>query len=302
MPDLIGQGGTITLDAFYRDGQNELVDPTSPQCSIIDVNGATVVLLDNPTRHVGTGHYQYDYAVAADALLGAWAIRWYGVINGGAVEDEDGFTVVPSGSISPDGNDALATVDDLEAVLGRSLTTPEAARADRLLVAASNRVRRAAGGQKFTAVTGDVVRRRVLERHVWLPQRPVNDVSAVRLPDGTDLTFYWAGLQEIQVWLLLPTSFVEAPWPPRERDVVDITYDHGYEDIPEEIRDVVVNVVTRALGLDPLDAGLTEEIIQGYTYKRGTIGAAGPLGLLPDELAILEPYNARRKVGTLRIG
>lgn len=204
--------------------------------------------------------------------------------------------------------EALATVDDLEAVLGRDLTDAEGARADRLLTAASNRVRRAAGGQQFTAVKGDVIRRRVLNRHVWLPQRPVNNVIAVQLPDATDLTFAWAGLSEVQVWLLLPTSFALAPWPPRERDVVDITYDHGYDpdygydSIPEEVRDIVVNVVTRALGLDPLDAGLTEESIQGYTYRRGAIGAAGPLGLLPDELEVLRPYAARSRVGTLRLG
>lgn len=204
--------------------------------------------------------------------------------------------------------DALATVDDLEATLGRELTDDESARADRLLISASNRARRAAGGQQFTAVKADVVRRRVLQRHVWLPQRPVNNVTAVQLPDGTDLTFAWAGLSEVQVWLLLPTTFVEAPWPPRERDVVDITYDHGYDpdygyaEIPEEVRDVVVNAVLRALGVDPTDGSLTGETVEGYGYTQGVIGAAGPLGLLPDELDILRPYGARRRVGTLRLG
>lgn len=93
MSQLIARGSPITLDAFYTDGTGTPTDATSPKTSIIDAAGATVVNLDTPT-HVGTGHYQYTYAVPADAILGAWAARWFGTVDGNALEDEDGFTVI----------------------------------------------------------------------------------------------------------------------------------------------------------------------------------------------------------------
>lgn len=108
MAQIIGQGGTITLDAMYRDGTNALVDPVGPKVSILDVNGDVVVSLATPTR-VSLGHYQYEYAVASDALLGAWAAQWFGTVNGGGVEDEDGFTVVGSGSIVTPGDATFVT-------------------------------------------------------------------------------------------------------------------------------------------------------------------------------------------------
>lgn len=110
MAQIIGQGGTITLDAFFRDGTNALVDPTDPKVSIVDANGDVVVSLDTPTR-ITLGHYEYEYAVASDAILGAWAARWFGTINGGGVEDEDGFTVVASGSIVTPSSSSYVTCE-----------------------------------------------------------------------------------------------------------------------------------------------------------------------------------------------
>lgn len=98
MAQTIAAGSTVTLDAFYRDGANNLVDPVDPKVSIVDQLGSVVVSLATPTR-VSIGHYEYEYAVASDAGLGAWAARWFGTIAGGGVEDEDGFTVVAAGGV-----------------------------------------------------------------------------------------------------------------------------------------------------------------------------------------------------------
>lgn len=100
MAQTIGRGATITLDAFYRDGTNSLVDPDTPEVSIIDSDGATVANLATPDR-LSVGHYQYLYPVDSGALLGAWIARWFGVINGDQVGPiDDGFTVVLAGSIT----------------------------------------------------------------------------------------------------------------------------------------------------------------------------------------------------------
>jgi hypothetical protein len=100
MAQQIVRGNTITLDAFLRDG-GVLVDADSlPQVSILDPSGAVVVELDAPT-HESLGHYQYKYPVAVDADLGAWAIKWFAVIDGADAEDEDGFTVLREAGSGP---------------------------------------------------------------------------------------------------------------------------------------------------------------------------------------------------------
>lgn len=99
MAQQIGQGGTITLDAFFTDGTGVAHDPTNVQVSILDTTGAVIVSLDAAVR-VALGHYHYEYTVAVDAPLGAMAIQWFADINGVPVTDEDGFTVVAAGSIS----------------------------------------------------------------------------------------------------------------------------------------------------------------------------------------------------------
>lgn len=100
MAESIVVGNSITLDAFTSDGTGNSVDDPDLRVSIIDPNGATVVNLATPTR-VGTGHYQYVYAVASTARPGAWAARWFGTIEGASVMDEDGFTVERASSTSP---------------------------------------------------------------------------------------------------------------------------------------------------------------------------------------------------------
>jgi hypothetical protein len=114
----LAQGATVTLDAFYRNGLGQLVDPTSPEVSILNPLGTTVVNLATPT-HISLGHYQYSYVIASDATLGAWEARWFGVIDSAQVGPvDDGFTVVLSGSIgggTPNGLTCSpwATLEDL---------------------------------------------------------------------------------------------------------------------------------------------------------------------------------------------
>ncbi len=180
MAQTIGRGGTITLDAFCRDGTNALVDPTTPQVSIIDAEGSTVVSLAIPTR-VGLGHFQYEYAVAADALLGAWAARWFGIVNGGGVEDEDGFTVVPAGSISGGGSSPalLASVEDFAVFLDLPAGAINEAKATEMLEGASDLVRDEIG-QSLDYIADDVwIARPNGGLLLLLPQLPVIDVTLV---------------------------------------------------------------------------------------------------------------------------
>lgn len=98
MSGVVGQGGTIPLDARYRDGSGALVDPTLPLVDIVNPSAVTVVNDATPV-HDGTGLFHYNYTVAVAAPLGTWTAHWTGVINGAPVSGDDVFTVVAAGSV-----------------------------------------------------------------------------------------------------------------------------------------------------------------------------------------------------------
>lgn len=100
MPEIVEQGSTAGLDLLTEQFNGTAVDFTDVKVSIIDATGDTVVTLDTPT-HISTGHYTYDYVVAADAELGAWVARWFGTFDGDELSVDDGFTVVRVGALAP---------------------------------------------------------------------------------------------------------------------------------------------------------------------------------------------------------
>lgn len=101
MAGVVGQGGTIVLDARYRDGSGALVDPTTPLVDIINPSAVEIVTNAVPVQD-GTGLFHYNYTVAVAAPLGTWTAHWTGVINGAPVSGDDVFTVVAAGSVTTD--------------------------------------------------------------------------------------------------------------------------------------------------------------------------------------------------------
>ncbi len=190
--------------------------------------------------------------------------------------------------------DPLATVDDLEARLGRSLDDTETIQAEALLAGASARVRTYTG-QDFTAVEGDVVQVKARNGVARLPQRPVTAVSAVADLSANDVSYTWLNDDRIQVG---PTSlnwFEVEPWRNTVPDL-RVTYDHGYEEIPGDIVDVVCSMVARSLARGPDSGAIQSESIAGYSYSIGASAAAGSVGLLNDERAALDVYRRRGPV------
>lgn len=190
----------------------------------------------------------------------------------------------------------LATPGDVVARLGRDLTDSEVIRLGALLADASARVRRYCDGQQFTQAT-TTERLAISNGVVRLPQRPVTAVNSVTVVGGAGVAYRWNGLDLIAMCVSPFDGFAVEPWitPP---SVVDVNYTHGYTTIPDDIIGVVCSVVLRAVGRTPTEGGITSETIMGYSYSVGVIGAAGAMGLLPDEQAVLEPY--RRPVGVAR--
>lgn len=185
----------------------------------------------------------------------------------------------------------LATPTDIVARLGRALTDVEHQRVDALLIDASAAVRLYTG-QQFTEGTSTVTiypeRGRVV-----LPQRPVTDVTAAVDTDGNALSYTWHVGETVYLtsasesWRLDLDSTSVFP--------AVVTYDHGYPagSIPEPIVAIVCNVVLRSLGRTPLDSGVTQQSIAGYSETIGAVGAAGAVGLLNEEKAALDKYGPR---------
>lgn len=179
----------------------------------------------------------------------------------------------------------LATAAELQAtgVTG----TPEAV--EMALRRASARVRRYTG-QDFTFVENDTVELRGGERVLVLPQRPlvvdaqhpltvteVADFADVELEAvenrdysrlGNELTrgYPWQAPTRLMGW---PWNRVQGVW----ADKVRVTYSHGYNEIPDDILDVVLDLATMNL-TNP--NGLRSETVGGesLTYASETIGNA----------------------------
>jgi hypothetical protein len=142
--------------------------------------------------------------------------------------------------------------------------------------------------QVISKVTDDVVTIRVRRGKVKLPQRPIIAVTSVVDANANPILYSWDGIESVNVASNLDSWSFE-PWVDGIRTAV-VTYTHGYDPIPDDIVGVVCSIVMRALGREPVDAGITSESIQGYSYSIGVVGAAGAFGMLNSEMAILDAY------------
>jgi hypothetical protein len=189
---------------------------------------------------------------------------------------------------------SLATTDDLEARLG---TTVDIDRAQAVLDDVSATVR-AYTGQSFTSES-TTIRVRARAGAVRLPQRPVTAVESVANVDGDSIEFTWDAGEIVSLSGFEHSRTFEVngyrtriPW-------VDVTYTHGYSEVPDDIVAVVCQMAGRAYGRTADTTGVTQESIAGYSYTVGAAAAAGPMGMLADERRILDLY--RRPLGVIRV-
>jgi hypothetical protein len=193
--------------------------------------------------------------------------------------------------------DPLATLEDVEARLGRPVTSEELTRIDAVLADVSARVRSYTGQQ----ISLDTTTQRVPVRSgaARLPQRPVVDVDAVADHHGNAIPFDWDGGDRVLLGLgILHSQFDWEPWRSPLR-AVQVTYTHGHDPVPDAIVGVVASIAARTVVRSPADAGVVQESIDGYSYTVGQVGAAGGFGLFPDERQILDRF--RRSGGTIRV-
>lgn len=169
-----------------------------------------------------------------------------------------------------------------------------------VLLADASAAVRAYTGQQFDRST-TTERFRIRRNRVLLTQMPVVSVASVVDLNSNTILFTFDGIDRVQVGTNVPDSFTFEPWV-QPITTVDVTYTHGYAEgsLPADITAVVCGMVTRALGVDPLNAATVQEGVGPYSRTIGSVGAAGAVGLLPAERETLDRY--RRVGGFVQVG
>lgn len=187
---------------------------------------------------------------------------------------------------------AFATAADLAAVTQRSDLNAAAAE---LALASASAVIRNWTRQTITRVVDDVATLRVLHtEELVLPQRPVASVSQVRVNSLTLLDWVLSGDRLLRTggWRRLPGT---TTYP--DPGLVEVTYTHGYEEVPDEIRAVCLDLAAVSV-TNPGYKRETERVIDDWRQR--DVYAAETLGsgvLSAAHRGMLSGY--RRRIGTV---
>lgn len=193
----------------------------------------------------------------------------------------------------------LATVADVQTLLGRSLSSEEATRANGMLALASASCR-AEARQEFELKQRTYIAR-PLGGLIRLHERPVVSVDTVRLinDDGTVgvglAGWTFDGVDTVNVGDITGIV-INGPedWEPNS---VEVTYSAGYAEVPGDVMWVCADMVRMAL-LAPA-APVVSEQIGAYSYRLNDSAASGAVGMNADHRKILHRYRSAgfRSVG-----
>jgi len=173
---------------------------------------------------------------------------------------------------------ALATIADVEARLGRSLTAGETSQATAWLSDASAMfVQRAV--QKFE-VSESTVRLFPRDGVVRLVQRPVIEINSVTDIDGVELDYTYDGFQSI---------YELGSYSP-----VIVNYDHGSDTIPDDVVAVVAGMVVRTL-LIPADAaaGIQQQSVGPFSQSYANWAVGRQVLMSPADIEVANYYREK---------
>lgn len=195
----------------------------------------------------------------------------------------------------------LATVADVADIAG-TVPAADITRVENLIDKVSAVVRRYTG-QLFDLVADDIVRVRPYDGIVRLPQRPVvtvSEVSAQTVPLDAG-TYEWTEngylrpiVPSTAAWWSEASFDGNWRWPAAW---LDVTYTHGYADVPADLALVVAEKAGRLYRFGT-DNAVTAENIDGYSATYDRAGGAGPWS--PEHKAVLDSYR-RSGAASLRL-
>jgi len=182
---------------------------------------------------------------------------------------------------------ALATITDVEARLGRTLTTAESSKATAYLTDASALfIQRAV--QKFEQGES-VVRLFPKDGVVRLVQRPVIVVSEVKDLDGNIIDFTFDGHQSI---------YDLGSYTP-----VTVSYEHGSASIPDDVVAVVAGMVARTLSINPDAAsGVQQQSVGPFSQSYAAWAVGGQVMMSPVEAKVADSYRGLTFKSTSTMG
>lgn len=205
---------------------------------------------------------------------------------------------------------ALASPADLEARLGRPLTTAEAARAYALIDDASALVQ-AYTGQDFSRTDDDTVVLRAQQGEIRLPQYPVLEVSAVVAlgaggnPDLPVVGWQWDGLDIVRTCTDTPVINMPERWYAEDLEAYPgtyrVTYSHGAAQVPPEVVAVVAALTLRTITAPTLAGGVTGETLGPYSYRTDGTGVGTAVALTNADRTILGRYRRSAATSMVRL-
>lgn len=185
----------------------------------------------------------------------------------------------------------LASIDDVEALLGHDLTQSEITQAEALLNQASGLFRRTAH-RSFTAGEG-TFRLKVNGGEVRLPESPVVRVDSVKDDEGNDVTYTLFDAT-------ITTSL-------QSHRFVRVTYAYGATEVPALVVTTVAGMVARVMNVDPrARAGLAQVQETAGPYSAGGTFAGWAVGaqllLSPADAEVAKMFRATRLSNTIVLG
>jgi len=171
---------------------------------------------------------------------------------------------------------ALATIADVEARLGRTLTVAETSKANAYLADASALfIQRAV--QKFE-VGESTVRLFPKDGIVRLVQRPVIEVVTVRDVDGNEIDYTFDGHQSL--------------YDLGDFRGITVNYEHGSANIPDDVVGVVAGMVARTLSISPdAAAGVQQQAVGPFSQSYANWAVGAQVMLSPADAKVADYYR-----------
>lgn len=208
----------------------------------------------------------------------------------------------------------LASTSDLEARLGRSLTSTEQTRATAYLADASAAIR-SWTKYAFAEVSGEVLRLRPTGMEARIPRRQITAVNSVKAIDWAGVPtmilpsgfWGWDGIDIITiapysdgVWLNLPDAEIVG-YP----DTYEVDVDHGDGDIPDVIVGICCAMVLAPLMSPSMIEGLNNQKVGEYSHgwQQGGSGSPGAVVRLTelDKQSLIDAGYGPRKATTIQV-
>jgi hypothetical protein len=195
----------------------------------------------------------------------------------------------------------LASTDDIVARLGAPLSASQAVRAESLLRDASVQVRRYCK-KDFLYHTGDVVNVHMHDSEIKLPGKPIDAVTAVVAKGSSgeglpDINLPWFVFDQIDSVRIDPGSHSILNLPEAWWEYTDlyrtfqVTYNHGFHDVPDEVVMVVANAALAVLQAPTMASGLIGETIGPYSYRLERGGGGVLVAITQSDKEILRDFR-----------